>query len=159
MDIEPPELQPSRSPVKRSSATFLYGQLTNRIIGCAIEVHKELGPGFLEALYEEAFCAELSRQNLAFVRQRPVHVSYKGLAIGTHRLDVVVEQKVIVELKAVKAIDEVHLAVMISYLKASRYPLGLIVNFSAAITQIRRLSRELTQQQGGRETGEKESES
>jgi GxxExxY protein len=154
MDTYSPELQPSRPPVKRSLATFLYGQLTSRIIGCAIEVHKELGPGFLESLYEEAFCAELSRQNLAFLRQRPVRICYKGLAIGTHRLDVVVEQKVIVELKAVKAIDEVHLAVMISYLKASRYPLGLIVNFSAAKTQIRRLSRELSQQQGEQETGE-----
>jgi len=119
-------------------------------------VHKELGPGFLESLYEEAFCAELSRQNLVFLRQRPVRISYKGLAIGTHRLDVVVEQKVTLELKAVKAIDDVHLAVMISYLKASRYPLGLIVNFSAVKTQIRRLSRELTRQHGEQETGEQE---
>jgi len=155
-DISLPDLQPSCSPVKRGAATFLYGQLTNRVIGCATTLHQELGPGFLESLYEEAFCAELSRQNLVFLRQRPVRISYKGLAIGTHRLDVVVEQKVTLELKAVKAIDDVHLAVMISYLKASRYPLGLIVNFSAVKTQIRRLSRELTRQHGEQETGEQE---
>lgn len=154
MDKDPPDLRPSFSPCKWDAATFLHGQLTDRIIACAIEVHRELGPGFLEALYEEAFCAELDRQGLKYRRQLPVPIRYKNLPIGTHRLDVVVDEKIVVELKAIKAIEDVHLAVMISYLRASRIPIGLIVNFAATKVRVRRLWRDPPpRRQGDQEAG------
>ena len=119
--------------------------LTDQIIACAISVHKELGPGFLESFYEEAVAIELSRQQISYHRQWPVNIHFKGVVIGTHRMDLIVDNKVVVELKAVKDIDDAHLATCLSYLKATRLQVGLIINFSAAKIRIRRVIRtELT---------------
>ncbi|MEO0081954.1 MAG: GxxExxY protein [candidate division WOR-3 bacterium] len=103
---------------------------TEKVIGAAIEVHKALGPGFLESVYEEALCLELEFQGVKFVRQTPVAVDYKGRRVGEGRLDLLVEGSVVVELKAVDALAPIHSAQMISYLKATGCRVGLLINFN-----------------------------
>ena len=105
-------------------------RLAHTVIGAAIEVHRHLGPGFLEAVYEEALCVELSSRQIPFVRQAPVAVRYKGHAVGESRLDVLVANALVVELKAVEAIAPVHVAQVMSYLKATGHKLGLLINFN-----------------------------
>jgi GxxExxY protein len=105
-------------------------RVTEAVIGAAIEVHKTLGPGFLESIYEEALCVELTLRGVRFTRQAPVAVDYKGHRIGENRLDLLVEDNVVVELKAVDALAPVHTAQMISYLKASGCRIGLLINFN-----------------------------
>src|SRR5206468_1777864 len=100
----------------------------DKIIACAIEVHKELGPGFLEKVYEEAFALELERQRIAHERQVPVRIRYLEAVVGMHRIDLIIDGKVVVELKAVRAIDDDHLATGLSYLKATKLRVGLIIN-------------------------------
>jgi GxxExxY protein len=93
--------------------------LTDRIIAAAIRVHKELGPGFLETMYEEALAIELTAASLAFERQKLLPVFYREHLIGEHRLDFLVESQVIVELKAISALEDIHFAIVRSYLKAA----------------------------------------
>jgi GxxExxY protein len=108
-------------------------QLTRRIIGCAIEVHRHLGPGLLESIYEPALCIELEMAGLAHERQKHVPVIYKGHALGEHRLDVLVEDTVILELKSVERFDPVFEAQILSYLKMTGKPLGLLINFNSRL--------------------------
>jgi GxxExxY protein len=104
--------------------------LTEAVIGAAIEVHRELGPGLLESLYEEAFCIELGRRGLPFRRQVPVPVVYKEQVLqGTLRLDLVIAEIIILELKAVDALLPIHEAQLLSYLKLTNLPVGLLINF------------------------------
>lgn len=121
-----------------------------------IYVHKELGPGFLESIYEEAIATELSHQKIPYQRQCPIFIRYKEKVIGMHRLDLLIEDKIIVELKAVKDIDESHLATCLSYLKATGLDVGLIINFSRATIRIRRVVRTtgLTAEAGSAEDAE-----
>ena len=93
--------------------------LVHTVIGAAIEVHKVLGPGYLESVYESALCIELEKRNIAFSRQHKVAVNYKGKEIGEGRLDLFVENKVIVELKTVDSLLPIHKAQVISYLKTT----------------------------------------
>jgi len=123
------------------SASYLHSDLTSRVNAAAIAVHRALGPGYLEAIYEEAVCVELERQKIAFERQRAVRVRYESVPVGLYRLDLVIEGKVVVEVKAVAAIDRAHLATMFSYLKATGLEVGLIVNFSSEVVRIRRVFR------------------
>jgi GxxExxY protein len=120
---------------------FPHRDLTDRIIGAAIFVHRQLGPGFLEKLYENALDIEFSKRGILFNRQVSVQVLYDGKAIGMHRIDMIIEQKVVVELKAVKEIEDIHLATTLSYLKATQIEVGLILNFAAAKLLIRRVIR------------------
>jgi len=92
--------------------------LTEKIIGCAIEVHKRLGPGFLESIYENALIIELQRQKLHIEQQREVIIKYDSVEVGRHRLDLIVDNTIVVELKAVKNIEDIHFAIVKSYLKA-----------------------------------------
>jgi GxxExxY protein len=108
-------------------------ELAHKIIGAAIEVHRHLGAGYLEALYEEALCLELTMQNIAFQRQAPIGVAYKGHAIGEGRIDILVENRLIVELKAVESLLPIHKAQVLSYLKAKNLTLGLLINFNVVI--------------------------
>lgn len=108
-------------------------QLSSRIIGASIEVHRNLGPGFLEKIYEEALAIELADRNISFQRQHEISVEYKGQQIGLNRLDLLVENCIIVELKAVEAISPIHRAQIISYLKATGYKLGLLINFNVTL--------------------------
>jgi len=103
--------------------------LTERIIGAAIEVHRELDPGLLESIYEEALCHEFEHQKVNYERQVPVDVYYKGKAIKGFKLDLLVEDEVVVELKAVQLPPKLSLSQTISYLKATKLKRGLIVNF------------------------------
>jgi GxxExxY protein len=105
-------------------------QLAHRVIGAAIEVHKHLGPGFLESAYEEALAVELGLRRIAFRRQFEIDVSYKGRAIATQRIDLLIEDKLVVEIKAVEGIVPVHIAQTLSYLSAYGLELGLILNFN-----------------------------
>jgi GxxExxY protein len=107
--------------------------LVHKVIGAAIEVHKNLGPGYLESVYESALCIELNRQNIEFVRQAKVAVNYKGEEVGEGRLDILVGNKLIVELKAVDSLLPIHKAQVISYLKSTKLMLGLLINFNTTI--------------------------
>lgn len=105
--------------------------LTEAIIGAAIEVHRVLGPGFLESAYEEALSEELRLRGIPFARQVTVPMSYKSHPIGDLRLDVLVDKRVILEIKAVDALHPIHQAQLLSYLKATNLRLGLLMNFCA----------------------------
>lgn len=105
----------------------------SQVIGAAIEVHRKLGPGFLESVYEEALAIELQLRDVPFVRQAPVAMNYKGYVVGEGRIDMVVADMLLVELKTVEALGEIHRAQVISYLKASRLNLGLLINFHVPV--------------------------
>ena len=115
-------------------------ELTRQLIGSAIDVHKAIGPGFTERVYANALQLELERRGGPFVLEQPIQVMYREQLLGTHRLDLVVRDAVVVELKAVHAINGFHLAQMLSYLKASRKSLGLLLNFSRATLEIKRVA-------------------
>jgi len=108
-------------------------QLARTVIGAAIEVHRYLRPGYLESLYEEALAVELSMRGVPFQRQAPIAVTYKGHEIGEGRMDLLVGEELLVELKAVEALAPVHKAQVISYLKATRRHLGLLINFNVPV--------------------------
>jgi GxxExxY protein len=117
-------------------------ELSGRIIGAAIRVHEALGPGFLEKVYEEALCLELIAAEIKFARQWPIEIKYRGKVIAEHRLDLIVEGQIVVELKTVIGFDPIHFATVRSYLKAAECSLGLILNFAAPTLQIKRVGRE-----------------
>ena len=104
-------------------------RLSDAVIGAAIEVHRALGPGFLESIYEEALCLELTERGIPYERQVPIPVTYKGKPVGEHRLDLLVGGQLAVELKSIDAFTSAHTAQLLSYLKASRCRLGLLINF------------------------------
>ena len=105
-------------------------QLSNKIIGAAIEVHKTLGPGLLESAYEECLCHELDLRGLSYERQKPLPVFYKGKKLDCgYRLDIVVNEGIILELKSCESIEPIHKAQLLTYLKLSGLKLGLILNF------------------------------
>ena len=116
--------------------------LTDRIIGAAIRVHKELGPGFLEAMYEEALAIEWTAAGLAFERQKLLPVFYREHLIGEQRLDLVIEQKVILELKAISALEDVYFAIVLSYLKAANLHDALLLNFASVRLTVKRVGGE-----------------
>ena len=123
----------------RGKETHRFEELSSRIIGAAIEVHRELGPGFLEAIYEEALKVELSEQSMHYDSQKEIKIEYLGVEIGVHRLDLLVEKKIIVELKAVKELTDIHFAQLRSYLKAAGLRVGLLLNFAKPTLEIRRV--------------------
>lgn len=118
---------------------MLHGDVTRRIIGAAFEVHAALGPGFVEAVYEEALVREFERRHIAHQRQIHVPIFYKGEVVGMHRLDLLVEDKVIVELKTVKEFSDVHTAFLLSYLTATNLAVGLLLNFAKPSLEYKRL--------------------
>jgi len=105
--------------------------LSGRILGAAVEVHKTLGPGFLESIYQRAMEVSLEHRGIKFERQKEVHVYFEGVDLGTQRLDLVIEEQIILELKAVKALEDIHFAQLRSYLKATGLQTGLLLNFNA----------------------------
>ena len=108
--------------------------MSGKIISCAIEIHKALGPGLLESIYEECFCYELKLNNLKFKRQVSIPLNYKGLQLNAeHRIDVIVERLVIIELKAVANVLPVHEAQLLSYMKLTKISIGLLLNFNEAV--------------------------
>jgi GxxExxY protein len=117
-------------------------ELTAQVIRAAIAVHKALGPGFLESIYEEAFCLELASQNIPFERQKVIRVVYRDQMIGEHRLDVFVAERVVVELKAISALEHIHFAIVRSYMKATHATSGLLLNFAAMPLTVKRVGPE-----------------
>lgn len=122
--------------------SYFEHDLTERIIGAAIEVHKELGPGLLESIYETCLCHEFGLRQLRFQRQIPVPIYYKELCVeGSYRMDLVVEDRVVVELKSLDRLLPVHEAQLLTYLRITRKRVGLLFNFNEAVLKdgIRRL--------------------
>src|SRR5262249_60859193 len=110
--------------------TLEHEALTERIIGAAIEVHRRLGPGFLESVYEKAVMIELKKRRIAFQNQFEIVLRYDDEEIALHRLDLFVEDTIVVELKAIKNLEDIHFAVTRSYLRAVSRQHGLILNFA-----------------------------
>ena len=108
---------------------YKYSELTGKIIGAAMEVHKYLGNGFQEVVYQRALSIELNMQNIAHEREKEMPLQYKGFDIGTRRVDFFVDEKIMVEIKAVKELEDVHLAQAINYLEAYKMEIGLLINF------------------------------
>ena len=140
--VERAEFDSKRMVVSGSHGQDEPDELTYAVIGAAIEVHRILGPGFLEAVYEDAICIELSDRGITFDRQTPVPILYKGRSIGDHRLDLLIERRLVVELKAVDALQRIHTAQVISYLKATKLHTGLLINFNSDVLRdgIKRIS-------------------
>ena len=117
-------------------------ELSGRVIEAAIRVHKTLGPGFLESVYESALCLELAAQGIPFERQKVVKLFYRDIVVGEHRLDIVVEGVLLVELKAVQAIEDIFFVVGRSQMKAAGLSDGLLLNFHSMPLAIRRIAPE-----------------
>ena len=113
---------------------FKNNPLVSQVIGCAIEVHKALGPGLLESAYEACLCRELELQNLPFRRQAPLTFEYKGMTIDcAYHMDIVVAESLLLELKSVDQVHPIHEAQIISYLKLSQLKQGLLINFNVKL--------------------------
>lgn len=110
-----------------------FNLITEKIIGCALEVHKTLGPGLLESIYESAMCIELEQKGLKFERQKELPVVYKNNNIGNFRTDIIVEDKIVLELKSVERIDPVFEFQILSYMKLGNYKLVLLMNFNSKL--------------------------
>lgn len=104
--------------------------LTDKVIGAAIEVHKILGPGYLEGVYEEALVHELQLRNIPLERQKVININYKDKPVGEGRLDLLIDKCLVVELKAVNELADIHVAQVLSYLKTTGLQLGLLINFN-----------------------------
>ncbi len=117
-------------------------ELTDKIINACINVHKELGPGFLENIYHNALLVELKKINLAIESEKEVRVTYCGKDVGTHKLDLLIEGEVVVELKTVEELNKKYYAQVRSYLKALKKQVGLLVNFSSYKLDVRRVELE-----------------
>lgn len=106
-------------------------QIANRVIGCALEVHKALGPGLLESAYQECLCYKLRKEGLIVEKQKPMPLIFQEvkLEIG-YRIDILVENKVVIEIKSVEAFNDVHLAQTLTYMRLGNFKLGLLINFN-----------------------------
>ena len=124
---------------------LVHEELTGQIIACASEVHKALGPGFLESIYEAALVVELRRAGLRVEQQKTLPIYYLEVLVGEHRLDLLVEDLIIVELKAIFALEDIHFAVVRSYLKAIGLEHGLLFNFATMPLTVKRVIYQPTQ--------------
>ena len=119
---------------RRDAKTQSFGEITERVIGSGIEIHKHLGPGLLESAYEECLCYELSSSGISFERQKALPVKYKSVNLDCgYRLDLVIEDRVILELKSAEQLLPIHEAQLLTYLKLSGLTLGLLVNFNVPL--------------------------
>ncbi|MFH1565340.1 MAG: GxxExxY protein [bacterium] len=123
---------------------YKYSDLTAKIIGAAMEVHKFLGNGFQEVIYQRALAIELREKGLSFIREQEMQIEYKGIDIGTRRVDFFIEDKVMLEIKAVIKLEDVHLAQAINYLEAYNLEIGLLINFGSKSMQFKRLMKKIS---------------
>ena len=121
---------------------YKYSDITEKIIGCAMKVHNTLGNGFQEVIYQRALAIELSSSGIEFAREVEMPIHYGGEEIGTRRADFVVEGKIIIELKALAALEDVHLAQALNYLEAYNLEIGLLINFGSKRLEFNRLTNE-----------------
>ena len=122
---------------------YKYSDITRRIIGAAMKVHSTLGNGFQEVIYQRALAIEMAKQGLSFQRELEMQIYYDGQEIGTRRVDFLVEDKVMVELKALTVLEDVHLAQAINYLEAYNLEVGLMLNFGAKSLEFKRVVHSL----------------
>jgi len=117
----------------------MYEELTHKIIGCAMKVHSTLGSGFQEVIYQRALALEMEKQGLDFGREIEMTIFYDGVDIGTRRVDFFVQDQIMVELKAVSRLDDLHLAQATNYLEAYKLPIGLLINFGSKSMEFKRV--------------------
>jgi GxxExxY protein len=118
---------------------YKYSALTERIIGCAMKVHSTLGNGFQEIIYQRCLAIEMSKQELSYEREKEMPIFYEGQSVGTRRVDFFVANGIMVELKAITVIEDVHLAQTINYLEAYNMEVGLLINFGARSLEFKRV--------------------
>jgi GxxExxY protein len=112
----------------------IFDQLSNKVIGCAIEVHRELGPGLLESAYEQCLAAELSRSRIPYQLQVDLPVSYKGMKLDcSYRIDLLVDKQLIVELKSIEQLLKIHEAQILTYMRLAKVNVGLLMNFNVPV--------------------------
>lgn len=126
-------------PLEMVDSSYKYSDITGKIIGLAMKVHREMGNGFQEVIYQRALAFELAKNFIIFSREFEMPVKYKGEQIGTRRVDFLIDKKVSVEIKAVIQLENVHLAQAINYLEAYNLEIGLLINFGAESLQVKRL--------------------
>ena len=122
------------------SDKYKYSELTGKIIGCAMEVHRFLGNGFQEVIYQRALAIEMTLQNIPYKREYPVTVLYKGVNVGSRRVDFLIDKIISLEIKATTKMDNNHLAQAINYLEAFNLEIGLLINFGASKLEFHRLN-------------------
>ena len=125
---------------------YFHSELTGKIIGCAMEVHRQLGAGFMETIYARALYIELRQKGLQFDYEHDMLILYKGEAVGKRRVDFFVENTVMVEIKAITKLEDVHLAQAINYLEASNKEIGLLLNFGAKSLDFKRVINRVKKQ-------------
>ncbi|TRV44603.1 MAG: GxxExxY protein [Microcystis panniformis Mp_MB_F_20051200_S9] len=123
------------------SSQYPDSELTGKIIGCAMEVHRTLGNGFQEKIYQRALAIEMTYQGLSFSQEHEMNIIYKGTHIGTRRVDFFVEGRIMVEIKAVIKLEDVHLAQAINYIEIYRLPIGLLINFGSRSLEFKRVMK------------------
>ncbi|MCC5916465.1 MAG: GxxExxY protein [Cryomorphaceae bacterium] len=121
---------------------YKHSELTGKIIGCAMKVHSTLGNGFQEVIYQRCLAIEMEKQGLGFARELEMTIYYEGIDVGTRRVDFLVDDKVMVELKAVTKLEDVHLAQALNYLEAYKLETGLLINFGSKSLEFKRVTNE-----------------
>lgn len=121
------------------SDKYVHSELTGRVIGCAYDVYNKLGYGFLEKVYKNALCIELDRIGIKAVQEVPLAVKFDGIVVGEYFADIIVEEKVILEIKAVSQLVKAHEVQLVNYLKATGVKVGLLINFGERIQVVRRV--------------------
>ena len=125
---------------------YKYSELTERIIGCAMKVHSTMGNGFQEVIYQRCMAIEMEKQGLSFEREKEMAIFYEGVHVGTRRADFFVENKIMVELKALITLEDTHLAQAINYLEAYNMEVGLLINFGARSLEFKRVQNKKIKQ-------------
>jgi len=126
-------------PKSADYSKYPYSRLTEKIINCAIEVHKSLGCGYVESAYENALVCELMKRGLSYEQQKPIDIFYGNFRVGRHKIDLVIENKVIVELKHVKRFCATDVKRLLSYLKATNIKIDLLINFAKVKIEVKRV--------------------
>ncbi|MBB6108565.1 GxxExxY protein [Mucilaginibacter lappiensis] len=122
--------------------SYKYSDLTGKIIGCAMKVHSALGSGFQEVIYQRALAIEMEKQGLAFTRELEMMIYYEGIEVGKRRVDFLIADIVMVEIKATSKLEDAHLAQVINYLEAYRLETGLLLNFGSKSLEFKRITNE-----------------
>ena len=121
---------------------YKHSDVTGKIIGCAMKVHSTLGNGFQEVIYQRCLAIEMEKQGLGFARELEMTIHYEGIEVGMRRVDFLVEDKIMVELKALSKLEDVHLAQALNYLEAYKLETGLLINFGARSLEFKRVTNE-----------------
>jgi len=122
--------------------SYKHSELTGKIIGCAMKVHRTLGNGFMEAIYQKCLAIEFEKQGIKFSREIETEIYYEGINVGVRRMDFLVEKIIMVELKAKSSLDDVHLAQALNYLEAYKLETGLLINFGSKTLEFKRITNE-----------------